>query len=232
MARNYDIAEFRETDNLDPMATRKLNTNFRNLIRMLRDISVEGIDASALMAYVMEELQDDLAGILDAAEDYTDEAIANLEPGSGGGGSGEGSDCTCGAYTVVPWTDSSYDEDRHYDEDNDRYVAVHKVTGYKTWAELGFEPVSYLDLADIIGGTQPASQTLSSNVPDLPDDETCCTGTCVIKVPWTDSPYDENKYYDEDAQMEVALHTLEGFKTYEELGLEPYSYQDIASSLF
>ena len=233
MTRNYEIAEFRETDDLSPTTTRKLNTNFRNVLQVLRDMSIEGADTTVIASYVISQITDDLDDVLAAAEAYTDAAIANLEPGSGGGGGGEGGDCTCGAYTVVPWTGSSYDEDRHYDDDTQSYVAVHKVSGYKTWEELGFEPMSLAtDISGIINGTAPSAPAYSGTVPDLPDDEMCCGGTCVIKVPWTDSPYDENKYYDEDLEMDVALHTLDGFKTFEELGLEPYDYETLIDSLF
>lgn len=166
---------------------------------------------------------------IDQLIDNVNDRIDNIPSGGGG----EGGDCTCGAYTVVPWTDSSYDEDRHYDDDTQSYVAVHKVSGYKTWEELGFEPMGLAtDISGIINGTAPSAPAYSGTVPDLPDDDMCCGTTCVIKVPWTDSPYDENRYYDEDAGYDVALHTLDGFKTFEELGLEPYDYETLVDSLF
>lgn len=232
MAKNYDIVDFRETDDLSPTTTRKLNHNFKRFIDLINEVEIGAIDTAAIAAYILDTIDDDLVA-LDNRVDNHETRITALEQGGGGGGGGGGGDCTCGAYTVVPWTGSPYDEDKHYDEEHQEYVAVHKVSGYKTWEQLGFEPLSLSDdISAIINGTTPAAQSSSGTVPDLPDDEMCCSGTCIIKVPWTDSPYDENKYYDEDAGIEVSLHTLDGFKTFEELGLEPYDYETLVDSLF
>ena len=228
MARNYDIVDFRETDDLSPTTTRKLNHNFRRFIDLIESLQIGGVDTGDVTATIVGGTDDSLGDRIDDIEDW----ISNHS--GGGGGGGEGGDCSCGAYTVVPWTDSSYDEDKHYDEDNDRYVAVHKVSGYKTWAELGFEPIgTYTDINAIINGTyQPEQGTASLGTPELPDDEMCCGSTAIIKVPWTDSSYDENRYYDEDLGIDVSLHTFAGYKTFEELGLEPIDPITAINSLF
>ena len=215
------LVDIDHTDDLTRVV-QKCNHNFRLVLsRQVKQATADQISADAIYSYINEQVDD------------INDRIDNLDPGSGGGGEGEGGDCSCGAYTVVPWTDSTYDEDKHYDEDNDRYVAVHKVSGYKTWAELGFEPMNLVnDINDIINGTAAQITPTTGTVPDLPDDDTCCSGTCIIKVPWTDSPYDENRYYDEDAGCDVALHTLDGFKTFEELGLEPLDWVTAVDSIF
>ena len=215
MATSY-LIDLEQNDSLMRLI-QKCNHNFKLIAaQRTKQDKITMIDNNAaIYAYIDDQI------------DIVNDRIDDI-PGGGGGG-----DCSCGAYTVVPWTDSAYDEDKHYDEEHQQYVAVHKVSGYKTWEQLGFEPLSLSgDISAIINGTTPAAQSSSGTVPDLPDDEMCCNGTCIIKVPWTDSPYDENKYYDEDAEMEVALHTLDGFKTFEQLGLEPYDYEELIDSLF
>ena len=60
MTKNYEIAEFQETDDLGPTATRKLNSNFRNMLLSLRDIKVGGVDTGAIASYVIDVLNDSI----------------------------------------------------------------------------------------------------------------------------------------------------------------------------
>ena len=87
MARSFDIAEFRETDALDPTATRKLNHNFRSLIDMIREMALEGTDVDAVAEFVISvlgpRLSAEVAACLEAAEAYTREYVD--QHGGGGG---------------------------------------------------------------------------------------------------------------------------------------------------
>lgn len=86
MARNYDIAEFQETDALDPTATRKLNHNFRRTLDLINEIQIGGVDTGAIAAFVIDELDDDIISLQNTSTDHEDR-IQALEEG-GGGGSG------------------------------------------------------------------------------------------------------------------------------------------------
>lgn len=80
MTRNYEIAEFRETDDLGPTATRKLNSNFRNMLSVMRDMSVGGVDTGAIAAYVLDSVDDSIEDL--------DRRVDVLEQQGGGGTSG------------------------------------------------------------------------------------------------------------------------------------------------
>lgn len=90
MARNYDIAEFRETDALDPTATRKLNANFRRILELVNGIQVEGVDTDAIAQFVVSVLGGDiraLQGIVYANDPSHESRITALEalpPGAAG----------------------------------------------------------------------------------------------------------------------------------------------------
>lgn len=84
MSRNFDIAEFRETDDLSPMATRKLNSNFRRVLSLMLDLQLEGVDTASIAEYVLGIVDDDIDGLdvrIDGIEDWIDD-----HGGEGGGG--------------------------------------------------------------------------------------------------------------------------------------------------
>lgn len=82
MARNFDIAEFRETDDLSPMTTRKLNSNFRRVLDLMLDLELEGVDTASIAEYVLDIVEGDIDN-LEAEDVLIWEAIHQLEPGGG-----------------------------------------------------------------------------------------------------------------------------------------------------